>query len=168
MDAIEYNRKSKEIQDKIDAYEDQKDEIYDAQRELRMQQQQLAQQYHSERMASLKLENGNVIVGFAKYKDYHFMMLKAFVIVNAETACHIDTINHNYACNDFYYSFGSGDKNIKMEEIIEMFEDFHVYVFEKKIYDEMLMKMAMLEINIDNFDSFAATYTAQAIQKISE
>lgn len=168
MDIMEYQQKRSELQGKIDNYEDQIDELNNAQRALRMEQYQLDQKYHAERMANLKLENGNVVVGFAKYKDYHFMMIQAFVIVNSETAFHIDTINHNYACNDFYYSFGSGDKNIKMEEIIEMFEDFHVYVFEKKVYDEMLMKMAMLEINIDNFDSFAATYTAQAIKKISE
>lgn len=168
MDIIEYNKRSKELQDKISSYEDQIDELNGAQRELRMQQYKLNQEYHAERMATLNLKNGNVVVGFAKYKDYHFMMIKAFVIVNAETVSHIETIAHNYACNDFYYSFGSGDQNIKIEEIVEMFDDFHVYVFEQNVYNELLMKMAMLEVSVDNFDSIAATYTAQAIIKISE
>jgi hypothetical protein len=168
MDIIEYQNKSKKIQEMIDVYEDQKDEIFEAQRELRLQQYRLDQQYHADRMASLNLKNGNIIVGFAKHKDYHFMMIQTFVIVNAETATHIETIAQNYACNDFYYSFGCGDKTVKMDDIIEMFDDFHVYVFDQKIYNELLMKMTMLEVTFDNFDSIVATYAAQAIQKISE
>lgn len=168
MDIIEYKNKSKEIQDKIDAYEDQRDELYEQQRELRKQQYMLDQQYHAERMANLKLANGNVIVAFAKYKDYHFMMMQSFVIKNAETPYHIETIAQTYACDDFYYSYRSGEQTLKIEDVIAMFEDFHVYVFDQEVYNELLMKMVMLEISVDNMDGIAATYSSQAIQKISE
>ena len=168
MTDTQYNEQLELLDKQIDAFDDEIDAIQDKKRELYQEKHKLERLYHSEKMASLKIQPGNVIFGVAKRKDYHFMMLKAFVVSKASSAHHIDVIAHMYACDDFEYSFRGYQQNISIDNVIDMFKDFHLYVLSMDTYKELLIKMTMLEINIDNFEKIAATYTLHAMQKIND
>ena len=167
MDVIEYNNKIKELDEELDSYDEKIDQLCEKKRNCFMKKHKLEQAYNAERLKGLKLEKDNVVVGFAKEKDYHFQMIKSFVVSQVSSVNHIKTIEQVYSCNDFDYSYRGDNKNISLNDILDMFNNFHVYVFSMDVYKELFFKMSMLEVNIENFDSVAATYTAQAIQKIS-
>ncbi len=168
MDVVEYNKRIKELDDLANQYDEQIDELQEKTRKCWMEKSALTRQYNVERLSNLKLENGNVVVGIAKNKDYHFTMIQGIVLLNAKNPYHMETLIHKYRCDDFEYSFSVVDHNMNIEQIIDMFEEFNTYVLSFEDYTELLNTMTMLKINVDNIDDVNATYAKKAMRTLNE
>jgi hypothetical protein len=167
MTEFEYTTKINELDKIIDTYEEQIDILRDKQRECYQEKYKFEKLYNREKLANLKIEKDNVILGFAKDKDYHFVMIKSFIVSHVSGAQHIETVEHNYRCDDFDYSYRCSTSTISIDNIIDMFKDFDVFIFSMNEYNQLFSKMAMLQIHIDNFDNVINQFKALSLQKIN-
>ena len=93
--------------------------------------------------------------------------IKSFIVSHVSGAQHIETVEHNYRCDDFDYSYRCSTSTISIDNIIDMFKDFDVFIFSMNEYNQLFSKMAMLQINIDNFDNVINQFKALNLQKIN-
>lgn len=143
-------------------------DIYDKQEELYDLRKALNDNILAKKTALFNLQEGSIIVGFAKQMDYHYTMVEGYYIKKMHTKIDkLNVISYTYRIDDGDISYKIIPKSISKNSIFDMMHEFHVCKLDKSTFDELKNLMSEIELSESEFMTTKTYFWSKAIEQFN-
>lgn len=127
-------------------------DIYEQQDELMQLRNSINNRIQEKKSALFNLQEGSIIVGFAKHMSYHYVMVEAYVIKKIyKRPNKLKVVIHSYRMDDGGVSYSVSTKDILRSGIFDLLDEFNVCSLDIKTFAELKELMSNLEVSEQEF-----------------
>jgi hypothetical protein len=141
-----------EVNEALETVSQVMSDIYEEQDKLYNMRNEINKRIISKKSDLFNLQEGSIIVGFAKHMDYHYVMVQAFVVRKIYTKFNkLNVLAYTYRMDDGDISYNVTAKSIGKSTIFEMTDQFYTCTLDTKTFDELKDTMSLLPLSQDDF-----------------